>query len=82
MFHCDMCGECCRNLKLSDLYADLDRGDGVCKYLNGNLCSIYDSRPLKCRIDDSYTFFKGAMSLEEYYQLNYEACKLLKQRRK
>ena len=81
MFECDKCGECCRHLHLSDIYADLDRGDGVCKYLVGNLCSIYDTRPLKCRIDDSYEIYKDSMSRVEYYQLNYEVCKFLKQRR-
>lgn len=49
MFLCDKCGLCCRNLNLSEIYADLDRGDGTCKYLQGNLCSIYEKRPLKCR---------------------------------
>ena len=42
MFKCDCCGCCCRNLQLSDLYSELDRGDGTCKYLVGNLCSIYE----------------------------------------
>ena len=76
-----MCGACCRHLNLSDAYADLDKGDGVCKYLVGNLCSIYDTRPLKCRIDDSYEIYKALMSRDKYYRLNYEACKFLKQRR-
>ena len=43
MFECDKCGACCRSLKRSELYSKLDRGDGVCKYLNDNLCSIYDT---------------------------------------
>lgn len=79
MFICDKCGMCCRNLKYSELYSDLDRGDGVCKYLHGNLCSIYENRPFKCRIDDSYEiYFKSVMTLEEYYRKNYEVCKYLK----
>lgn len=79
MFPCDKCGACCRNLHLSPLYAELDRGDGVCKYLSGNLCSIYESRPLLCRVDECYEkFFKDVMPLEEYYRLNQEACQLLK----
>lgn len=83
MFKCDMCGECCRNLKESELYAELDRGDGICKYLEGNLCSIYENRPLLCRIDESYnTFFKETVNIEEYYRLNYEACKILKTNRR
>ena len=79
MFQCDKCGECCKHLNLSPLYKDLDRGDGICIYLNGSLCSIYDRRPLICRVDDCYeTFFKDKMSLEEYYRLNKEMCNKLK----
>ncbi|MCI8377963.1 MAG: YkgJ family cysteine cluster protein [Lachnospiraceae bacterium] len=79
MFACKQCGLCCRNLKLSPLYAELDRGDGVCRYLKGNLCSIYNERPLLCRIDESYeVYFKGSFSKEEYYKLNYEMCNKLK----
>ena len=82
MFKCIMCGECCRNLNKSKLYDDLDRGDGVCKYLVDNLCSIYDNRPLLCRVDESYyAFFKGDYSLEEYYNLNYLACKKIQKKR-
>lgn len=79
MFKCDKCGSCCRLLRRSDLYKDLDRGDGICKYLYNNLCTIYEKRPLKCRVDDSYhQIFKSQMSLEEYYKMNYEACFLIK----
>lgn len=80
MFRCEQCGACCRNLNKSPIYAELDTGGGVCKYLRGNLCSIYDSRPLLCRIDACYeVFFKTRYSLEEYYQLNYQICRNLKQ---
>ena len=78
MFKCDCCGECCRNLDKSDLYKELNRGDGVCKFLMENLCSIYDNRPLLCRIDDSYDIYlKDRYTKEEYYKLNYEVCKKL-----
>ena len=79
MFKCDKCGKCCRHLDLSPLFNDLNRGDGVCKYLKGNLCSIYDERPLKCRVDDAYySFFKKDLSIDEYYHLNYEMCNIIK----
>lgn len=79
MFKCDKCGICCRNLDKSSLYSDLDRGDGTCKYLKGNLCSIYDNRPLPCRVDECYDlYFKNIMSREEYYEKNYAFCKKLK----
>lgn len=79
MFSCEKCGACCRALNDSAIYASLNRGDGVCKYLNGNLCSIYENRPLLCRIDESYElFWKDMMDLEEYYRENYKACQLIK----
>lgn len=80
MFSCDKCGECCKHLHLSSLYADLDRGDGVCKYLVNNLCSIYQNRPIKCRIDESYAlYFRNTYSLEEFYEINKAICNKLKQ---
>ncbi len=82
MFVCDKCGECCRNLKGVSLYADLDRGDGICKYLDGNLCSIYNDRPLLCRIDDCYElFYKEQYTRDEFYELNYKVCNQLKSKK-
>lgn len=81
MFKCDCCGCCCRNLKKSELYAELDRGDGICKYLFGNRCSIYEERPLLCRVDECYDlYFYKIMEREKYYILNMEECKKLKNR--
>ena len=81
MFKCDKCGECCRNLDKSDLYVNLNRGDGICKYLVGNLCSIYENRPLLCRVDESYEIlFKDVKDHSDYYRLNYESCKRLKKK--
>ena len=78
MFYCEHCGCCCRNLDKSDIYASLDRGDGVCKYLKGNDCSIYENRPLLCRIDESYNrFFSEAMSRKDFYDINKRVCKQL-----
>ena len=80
MFKCDVCGECCRHLDRSDIYKELARGDGTCRYLEDNLCSIYDDRPLICRVDDAYyAFFQDEMTLDEYYRLNYEACHRMKE---
>lgn len=80
MFECDKCGCCCRNLHKSDLYSELNKGDGICKYLVGNLCSIYEKRPILCRVDECYEkYFYQWMSREEYYQQNKEACKKLKE---
>ena len=79
MFDCKQCGNCCRNLGKSEIYSDLDRGDGVCRYLSGNLCSIYEERPLKCRVDECYKqFFKEWLDLDMYYRLNKEVCEILR----
>ena len=76
MFDCKQCGNCCRKLNRSGLYKELDRGDGVCKYLIENLCSVYDERPLLCRIDESYNeIFSEIYTKEEFYRLNEEACR-------
>ena len=79
MFKCDKCGLCCKSLAGNPIYKDLDRGDGICKYLVDNLCSIYDNRPLLCRVDDAYNeYFKNCMTLGEYYEENYKICNILK----
>lgn len=83
MFKCDCCGLCCMNLNRSEFYKDLDRGDGVCLYLDitTKLCLIYENRPNKCNVDKTYEkIYKNKMSKEQYYKLNYEACKLLKEK--
>lgn len=83
MFKCDGCGECCRHLDRSELYTELDRGDGVCKFLSGNLCTIYKDRPILCNIDKSYElYFSNMYDKETYYQMNYEACEKLKKEMK
>lgn len=82
MLYCDCCGECCRNLGESELYKELDRGDGICRYLDGNLCSIYEKRPLLCRIDECYEqFFKELYTKDEYFYLNFKACMQLKKKK-
>lgn len=79
MYKCDMCGCCCRHIGNSEIYKNLDNGHGVCKYLVGNLCSIYNKRPLLCRIDETYNqIFYKLMDIEMYYNLNKIECKKLK----
>ncbi len=77
MLICDCCGLCCKHLRESSLYDDLDRGDGVCMHLDEytNICSIYHDRPDKCNIDKVYDLcFKDQISRDEFYKLNYEVC--------
>lgn len=82
MFICDCCGLCCMNLRMSSFYGDLDRGDGVCKYLDFDtgLCLVYENRPEKCNVDKMYElYYRGLMEKEQYYQLNYSVCRTLKE---
>lgn len=82
MFKCKCCGLCCRNLHSNPIFKNMHNGNGICKYLDEdtNLCLIYDTRPLICRIDDGYEIlFKEKMSKEDYYRLNYEICKRLRE---
>ena len=66
MYECDICGTCCRNLNKSSIYEDLDRGDGTCKYLESNLCSINVRLDvLDKKIDDTAAKVKVTMKAVE-----------------
>lgn len=80
-FPCAKCGVCCRSLNLNPLFLDLDKGNGVCFYLDErtNLCKIYETRPIKCNIDKSFSYhYYKYFTKEKYYELNITACKLIK----
>ena len=77
-FPCDSCGICCRKLFLNAMYEDLDRGDGVCRFLDTdtNLCTTYDTRPDKCNVDAMYhLYYSDRCSLEEFHRMNYAVCR-------
>ena len=80
-FDCDCCGACCRNIRLSNLGCELDRGDGVCKNLTAdNLCAIYAERPIFCNVDAYYEkFLSHFMSRADFYRMNHDACARLKE---
>lgn len=54
-------------------------GNGVCKHLDreADACTIYETRPEICQIDNSYPLFSGQMTLIEYYLANAEVCNAL-----
>ncbi|WP_427916256.1 YkgJ family cysteine cluster protein [Shewanella algae] len=81
-FPCDACGQCCRNVNLSELTAYLDRGDGTCiNFCDASkLCSIYETRPLICRVEEYYEKnLSDVYSWEEFIELNTAICKQLKE---
>lgn len=80
-FHCTKCGACCRQLgRFGESYAWLDAGDGVCRYLDraSNLCTIYERRPLICRVEEGYDVFFSSIPYEEYLEKTYLACEMLR----
>lgn len=78
-FPCTKCGECCRNIANVPELEEYDLGNGVCKFLVGNICSIYNSRPDICRVDKMYDdIFHIMFTKEEFYRLNIDACEWLK----
>ena len=82
-FPCTGCGACCRSVRLSELTAALDRGDGACRHLDDvqNICTIYDVRPDICNIKRTYEqHYKSSISWSKFVALNQIACDdLLKQ---
>ena len=78
-FHCDKCGLCCRLLKNVPQLAAFDRGDGVCKFLQGNLCSIYENRPDICNVEKMYPVFASVMSRQEYEEAMVASCAKIKE---
>lgn len=82
-FKCDKCGLCCRSLNdFGDLYSDLNDGNGCCKYFDAktNLCTIYETRPLKCRVDEGYKKFFHSIPYDDYIEMTQKGCTLLKQK--
>jgi Fe-S-cluster containining protein len=55
--------------------ADLDIGNGVCKYLAGNLCTIYETRPLICDVEAMYAaYFEETKTWAEFISMNIHSC--------
>ncbi|MET0961054.1 MAG: YkgJ family cysteine cluster protein [Psychrobacillus psychrotolerans] len=55
--------------------------NGQCSKLVDNKCTIYESRPLLCRIDESYDqIFSTLMTKEEFYVHNAMACNALQEK--
>ena len=79
-FPCNSCGKCCRNVANSEQTAWLDRGDSVCIHFDetSQLCSIYETRPLVCRVEDYYEMhLKDQFSWADFVRLNQEICRIL-----
>lgn len=77
-FPCTACGLCCQKVHLSEQTAWLNRGDGVCQHYDEltKLCSIYENRPLVCRVEDYYqVYLLDKIKWQDFVQLNVVICK-------
>jgi len=78
VFPCIKCGLCCKMLQHIPILTDYDIGNGACRYLENNLCSIYEDRPLICNIEEMYfLYFKGKMTEKEFVDINIKSCTLI-----
>ena len=78
MFPCERCGCCCRRVGEVFFARHMAKPDGVCKYLDEatNLCTIYNERPIFCRVDELYEKnLSDKISREDFYRINKEVCK-------
>lgn len=76
-FPCTSCGLCCRRVSDSLETQVLDRGDGVCHFLNEktNLCDIYEQRPLVCRVQEYYIEnYRHKISWKKFVDINVQIC--------
>ncbi|GHQ26300.1 hypothetical protein VN1218_06640 [Helicobacter pylori] len=85
-FPCTSCRLCCKNITGIIELVGFDAGNGVCKFLDleTNLCKIYESRPLICRVDEAYKKLYSHIPklyshipLKEFYAKNAEVCNAL-----
>ncbi|MCG3746033.1 YkgJ family cysteine cluster protein [Vibrio cincinnatiensis] len=76
-FPCSSCGLCCRRVNQSMETAFLDRSDGVCRYFDEqtHLCTVYEQRPLVCRVEDYYKEnLASSITWDAFIDLNVEIC--------
>jgi uncharacterized protein len=85
-FPCTGCGACCR--ALTDKIG-LPHFEGHCVFLDGDHCTIYENRPLVCRVDDFWEnlWFAGGApeplrgkTRAEWYDVNARYCNDLQER--
>lgn len=78
IFECSQCGACCRYLDRIVAMEAYDRGDGVCRYLSNNKCTIYNQRPDICRGESLYHLCFEGLKVEEYYRLLHHYCDVIR----
>lgn len=65
-FPCTECGLCCQQIQNIVELKEFHLGDGVCIYYQDQKCSIYENRPIVCRVDDAAAL-TGAFEMADYF---------------
>jgi len=80
MFTCIRCGECCRHLEpfIEILPHQLN---GICKFLQGDLCSIYENRPDLCDFKRAYKYLNNYFTESEYIENVIYFCEQLRSKK-
>lgn len=74
-FPCIKCGFCCQLLNRIPSMKGFDNGNGICAYLQGNLCNIYAKRPVICNIEKMYNiYFKEIITEKDFVIQNINCC--------
>jgi len=76
---CSGCGICCKMVAHLQYFPEPIDENGACTHLKeDNSCSIYEDRPLICRVDDMYEVLKKHFkSKQEYIKLTVDTCNLM-----
>lgn len=85
LFPCTACGQCCKNVYLSEQTNYLNRGDGTCRHFDDEtlLCNIYEQRPLICRIEEYHEkYLSHLYEWDGFVKMNLEVCEQLKDKGK
>jgi Fe-S-cluster containining protein len=86
-FNCTGCGECCRHIDnlynnkpkplwLQKLIASFPYThiNGVCEKLVDGKCSVYEDRPVLCRVDQVFDYQNKFTSRTKFYNHEYKDC--------
>lgn len=58
---------------------DFDSGDGTCKYLRKNLCTVFEQRPNICRTEYMFRkYYSKTMTYAEFETKSLDACMQIK----
>jgi len=92
MFSCTGCGLCCTKVgeilkhkesspvkNIVEQFPYKADESGACEKYDKETkkCTVYEDRPLMCRVDEMHKHWPERMSIEEYYKRTEEVCNFL-----